>query len=97
MQVRLCKRGQFWYDIRAIKQLSHPLGVFSPVLDERDVNGSPGPPRAQVEGAWRPEQSDAVGGVVRVERSLLEEGLHVVWQLKLLIIIRQRLLTLGRT
>lgn len=75
---------------------STPLGVVSsPVLDERNVDGSPGPPGAQVEGPRRPEQSDAVGCVVRVQRSVLQEGLHVIWELKLLLVLRQGLLTLG--
>lgn len=68
---------------------------YSPVLDQRNIDGTPGAARAEVEWSWRPQQSDAIGCVVCVQRSLLEEGFHVFRKLKLLIIIRQRLLTLN--
>jgi len=70
------------------------LVVGSPVLDQGDVYGTPCAPRAEVEGSRGPQQSDAVGSVVGVERGLLEEGLCILRKLKLLIVIRQRLLTL---
>lgn len=66
-----------------------------PVLDQRNVEGSPGAARAQVKGPRCPEQGDAIGRVVRVKRGLFEEGLHKLWQLKLLVVLRERLLALG--
>lgn len=76
--------------------LSTSLVPFhSPVLDQRDINGTPGAARSEVEWSWRPQQGNAIGCVVCVQRGLLEEGLHIFWKLKLLIIIRQRLLTLS--
>lgn len=68
--------------------------VDLPVLDQRDVNGSPCAARSQVEGSRSPQQGNSVGRVVCVERRLFEEGLHILRKLKLLIIIRQRLLAL---
>lgn len=69
--------------------------ICSPVLDQGNINGTPGAARSEVERPWRPQQGDAVGCVVCVQRGLLEEGLHILRKLKLLIIIRQRLLTLN--
>lgn len=68
--------------------------VGSPVLDQGDVDGTPCATRAEIEGSWRPKQGNAVSSVVSVERCLFEEGLHVLRKLKLLIIIREGLLTL---
>lgn len=68
---------------------------YSPVLDQGDINGTPGTARSEVEWSWRPQQGNAIGCVVCVQRGLLEEGLHIFRKLKLLIIIRQRLLTLN--
>lgn len=69
--------------------------LHSPVLDQRDINGTPCATRSEIERPWRPQQGDAVGCVVCVQRGLLEEGLHILRKLKLLIIFRQRLLTLN--
>ena len=72
------------------------LVVCSPVLDQGDINGTPRTPRSEVEGPRCPQESNAIGRVVCVEWGLLEEGLHILRKLKLLIVIRQRLLTLRR-
>lgn len=69
--------------------------ISSPVLDQGDINGTPGAARSKVERSWRPQQGDTVGCVVCVQRGFLEEGLHILRKLKLFIIIRQRLLTLN--
>lgn len=69
--------------------------ICSPVLDQGDINGTPGAARSKVERSWCPQQGDAVGCVVCVQRGFLEEGLHILRKLKLFIIIRQRLLTLN--
>ena len=47
--------------------------------------------RAKVERSRGPEQSDPVGSVVCVERSLAEERLHVVWQDKAVVVLWLRL------
>lgn len=70
------------------------LVFCSPVLDQGDINGTPCAARSEVEGSRCPQQSDAIGCVVCVEWGLLEEGLHILRKLKLLVIIRQRFLTL---
>lgn len=69
--------------------------VFSPVLDQGDINGTPCTPRSEVEWPRCPQESNAIGRVVCVEWGLLEEGLHILRKLELLIVIRQRLLTLS--
>lgn len=69
--------------------------VDSPVLDQGDVDGTPCATRAEIEGSWSPKQSNTVRRVVSVERRLFEEGLYVIRKLKLLIIIREGLLTLS--
>lgn len=69
--------------------------ICSPVLDQGDIHGTPGAARSEVERSRRPQQGNAVGCVVCVQRSFLEEGLHILRKLKLFIIIRQRLLTLN--
>lgn len=71
------------------------LVLCSPVLNQGDINGTPCTPRPEVEGSRRPQQSNAISCVVCVEWGLLEEGLHILRKLKLLIVIRQRLLTLS--
>lgn len=71
------------------------LVVLSPVLDQGDVNGTPRAARSEVERSRCPKQSNAIGCVVCVEGGLLEERLHILRQLELLIVIRQRLLTLN--
>ena len=53
--------------------------------------GSPAAPGPHVEGTRRPHERDSVGGVVGVERRVLEEGLDELRQLELLVIVRQRL------
>lgn len=70
--------------------------LFSPVLNQGDINGTPCAARPEVEGSWCPQQGDAIGCVVCVEWRLLQEGLHILRKLKLLVVIRQRLLTLSR-
>ena len=60
-----------------------------PRLDQWHIKRSPGPARPQVEWSGCPEQSNAIGRVVRVEWTLLQEGSTVLWQLKLLILIKQ--------
>lgn len=75
--------------------MMHRLEVCSPVLNQGDINGTPCATRSEVEWSRCPQQSNAVGCVVCVERGLLEEGLHILRKLKLLIIVRQRLLTLS--
>ena len=52
---------------------------------------SPAAPGPHVEGTRRPHERDSVGGVVGVERRILEEGLDELRQLELLVIVRQRL------
>lgn len=69
-------------------------GQNSPVLDQWDVKSSPGPARPQVEGSWGPQQGNAIGCVISVERSILQERFHKLWQLKFFIIIRQWFLAL---
>lgn len=69
--------------------------ICLPVLDQGDINGASGAARSEVERSRRPQQGDAVGCVVCVQRGFLEEGLHILRKLKLFIIIRQRLLTLN--
>lgn len=71
-----------------------PPGQNSPVLDQWDVKSSPGPARPQIEGSWGPQQGNAIGCVISVERGVLQERLHKLWQLKLFIIIRQWFLAL---
>lgn len=71
------------------------LVVCSPVLDQGDINGTPCSARSQIEGSRCPQQSNAIGCVVWVEWGFFEEGLHKLRKLKLLIVIRQRLLTLS--
>lgn len=66
-----------------------------PVLNQGDINGTPRAARPQIEGSWRPQQSNAIGCVVGVEWGLFEEGFHILRKLKLLIVIRQRFLTLS--
>ena len=53
--------------------------------------GSSAAPGPHVEGTRRPHERDPVGGVVGVERRVLEEGLDELRQLELLVIVRQRL------
>lgn len=72
----------------------NPVALYSPVLDEWNVNCAAGSSRAHVEGPRSPEQGDSIGCVVGVQRGLFEEGLHKLRQLKLFIIIRQWFLTL---
>lgn len=62
-----------------------------PRLDKRNVDGSPGATRPHVEGSRCPKQGNAIGCVVCEERGFLHERLHKLWQLKLLVVVRQRL------
>lgn len=39
---------------------------YSPVLDQGDINGTPGAARSEVEWSWRPQQGNAIGCVVCV-------------------------------
>lgn len=77
-----------------VTRTSLPPGKNSPVLDQGDIKSSPSPPRPQIERPRGPEQGDAVCCVICVERGILQERFHKLWQLKLFIIIRQRFLTL---
>ena len=63
--------------------------MHSPSFDERHVDGAPCSAGAHVERSRRPQQGDAVGRVVSVQRRLLEERLHFIRQLELLLVIRQ--------
>lgn len=69
-------------------------GQNSPVLDQWDVKSSAGPARPQVEGSGCPQQGNAIGCVISVQRGVLQERLHKLWQLKLFIVIRQWFLAL---
>lgn len=59
----------------------------APGLHERHVEGAPRVAPAQIERPRRPEQRDAVGRVVRVQRQVLEERLHELRQLELLVVV----------
>ena len=48
-----------------------------PGFDEGNVDGAPTSTRAKMEGSWRPKESDPVGGVVRVQRNVSHERLHL--------------------
>lgn len=74
---------------------SQMLVISSPVLDQRDINGTPCATRSEVEGSWCPQKSNAIGCVVCVEWSLFEERLDILREFKLLIVIWQRLLALN--
>ena len=63
-----------------------PLPLLTPVVL---TYGSPAAPGPHVEGTRGPHERDPIGGVVGVERRVLEEGLDELWQLKLLVIVRQ--------
>ena len=39
-----------------------------PHLNKRDINGSPGPTRPQVEGTRSPQESYTIGCVISIER-----------------------------
>ena len=67
-----------------------------PCLDKGHVHCSPGPPRPKVEGAGCPQQSDAIGRVVTVERCGGEEGLHSIRENKVLVLLRFRVIHLMR-
>lgn len=81
------------YNVMITRSALNP-GQNSPVLDQWDVKSSPGPARPQVEGSWGPQQGNAIGCVISVERSILQERFHKLWQLKLFIVIRQWFLAL---
>jgi len=65
-----------------------------PRLNEGHVNGTATSTRPQVEWPSGPQQRNAVGRVVCIQWCVSHERLHEVWQLKLFIIIRQRLSSL---
>ena len=65
-----------------------------PRLDEGHINGTTTSTRTQVERPSGPQQRNAVGRVVSIQRCVSHERLHKVWQLKLFIIVRQRLSSL---
>ena len=69
--------------------------LLIPCLHNWDVQGSTTPPGAEVKGAWCPEETDPIGRVVTVEGRVREEGLDVVWQDKLIILLRFWLIHLG--
>mmetsp|Transcript_67280 Transcript_67280/g.140138 ORF Transcript_67280/g.140138 Transcript_67280/m.140138 type:complete len:884 (+) Transcript_67280:4960-7611(+) len=60
--------------------------LLVPLLDECDIDTAARHARALVERIRRPVQRDAVGGVVRVQRRLLQQRLHLFRQLKIVVI-----------
>ena len=61
-----------------------------PRFDQGDVEGASGPSRSGVKGTRGPQQRDAVGCVVRVEWAALEEWTELVGQLKVFVVLRQK-------
>ena len=60
-----------------------------PCLHQGNVQVPPCPARPEVEWPRGPHERDPVGRDVGVERGLLQEGDHVLRQLKLLVVVRQ--------
>ena len=71
--------------------------MFSPSFHEGHVDGATRAARAQVVRSRRPQQRDAVGSVVGVERRLLEEGFSKLRKFELFVVIRKLLGTLQQT
>ena len=61
--------------------------TYIPCLDKRNVKGSAGATRAEIERSRSPQQSDSVGSVVSVEWCTREEWLHVTWQDETLVLL----------
>lgn len=70
-----------------LTSLSYLL-LCSPVLYQWDIDGTSCASRPEVKGSWSPQESNAIGCVVRVEWSFFQEGLDILRELKLLIVIR---------
>lgn len=65
-----------------------------PHLHERDINGSPGSTRSQVEGTRSPEQSNTISCIISVERCVTQEWLYIRGQDKIIVIIWLRVFSL---
>ena len=65
--------------------------VFTvPTLDQRDVERATCPAGTHVERSRRPEQRNAVGCVVGVQRTVEQERLDVFAQFELFVVFRQK-------
>lgn len=60
-----------------------------PAFDEGNVNGATTTTRTHVERTRCPQQGNSVGGVVGVERRVLQEGLNFVGQNEFFVIVRK--------
>mmetsp|Transcript_27924 Transcript_27924/g.90698 ORF Transcript_27924/g.90698 Transcript_27924/m.90698 type:complete len:214 (-) Transcript_27924:799-1440(-) len=63
--------------------------LLIPFLNQRNVNASARHTRPLIKRMRSPVQRDAVGGIVRVQRSVGQEWLHFFWKLKVFIQVLQ--------
>lgn len=64
--------------------------LLIPSFDERNINRASTSSRSHVEGTRRPQKCNSVGGVVSVQRRVLQKRLNVIRKNKLLVIFWQR-------
>ena len=66
-----------------------------PSFHEWYIDGSSGSPGPEIEGSRRPQECDAIGRIIRIQRRFLHERLDILRQLKFLLVIGEGVGDLG--